>query len=698
MSIRIDQINIESVGPISDRQLPLKSFNLFYGRNEQGKTFLVEFLLQSLFKNRSGWSLRKVDGRGKVLVSGLNDSQMTFMPSSRTKLEDLLADSVPGLPARLSHLLVVKGAELGFEDSSRDGINKDVLKDYLSGQGLLDVIQGKISRTIQDSEISDGQITGPSRGEKRTRDKLRETLKTIDSYFDTFDSIYSGAERKALAIRREEIGAKIREQELAKRHRAHQLNVKIQKTKANLGWLPRESLAGLDDNFKSLQEAENRLIRQELQLAELREESQHYPWLEEAIPTYESGDPLGTEKTSLFYPAVLLFLSLFAIIFSFMEFPLGTFISLALAIIIGWFAIRHYRTAVDKAVDIEEIKKLEVEFQQRFDRPLSGLPLLRQFKKSMEEPFHGANTLAKQIERDKEELATQRDKIARDLHKLTRKRIAPENWEVQIQKLLQLRNQLENSVNQDEKEIAGLGIAESEYHEAPVAVDYDQEKLLAYTEELSKIRDELAAKEEELGNLKQLICAITHDEISIEWESLMQKLQEEREEIAAQYKKVTANIVAGILINKQLGIIRNQEEEKIRKTLAMPIICEPIRSVTNRYSQIEYENGQLWLVYDYGRYPLNDLSTGAKEQVLLGLRLGFAARLLKTDRLFLVLDDAFQHADWGRRERLLEQIVSLGQDGWQIIYFSMDDHIRDLFNQAGEEFFSDQYQYYELQE
>ena len=31
--------------------MAFKDINLIYGKNEQGKTFLVEYLLQSLFKN-----------------------------------------------------------------------------------------------------------------------------------------------------------------------------------------------------------------------------------------------------------------------------------------------------------------------------------------------------------------------------------------------------------------------------------------------------------------------------------------------------------------------------------------------------------------------------------------------------------------------------------------------------------------------
>jgi uncharacterized protein YhaN len=84
-----------------------------------------------------------------------------------------------------------------------------------------------------------------------------------------------------------------------------------------------------------------------------------------------------------------------------------------------------------------------------------------------------------------------------------------------------------------------------------------------------------------------------------------------------------------------------------------------------------------------GTFKVAELSTGAKEQTLLALRLGIALYLLKQDRMFLILDDAFQHSDWIRRDGLVDQFVDLASQGWQILYFTMDDHIRDLFESKG---------------
>jgi uncharacterized protein YhaN len=80
------------------------------------------------------------------------------------------------------------------------------------------------------------------------------------------------------------------------------------------------------------------------------------------------------------------------------------------------------------------------------------------------------------------------------------------------------------------------------------------------------------------------------------------------------------------------------------------------------------------------------MSTGAREQVFLALRLGFASINMKGETAFLILDDAFQHSDWKRRKNLLYQTLSLVKTGWQVFYFTMDDHIKHLFEKAGTKF------------
>ena len=125
MPICIKEINVQHLGPIEKLSLKFGIFNLIYGLNEEGKTYLVEFLIRSLFKNQKSWRLRPLRAMGKVVLTGLPEGSVTFSPSSEKKLEDYWEETNIGLPPDFSKLLVVKGAEVeianveGRRDSRR---------------------------------------------------------------------------------------------------------------------------------------------------------------------------------------------------------------------------------------------------------------------------------------------------------------------------------------------------------------------------------------------------------------------------------------------------------------------------------------------------------------------------------------------------------------------------------------------------
>ena len=94
------------------------------------------------------------------------------------------------------------------------------------------------------------------------------------------------------------------------------------------------------------------------------------------------------------------------------------------------------------------------------------------------------------------------------------------------------------------------------------------------------------------------------------------------------------------------------------------------------------EEGLILVTDEDEEYLLQDVSTGAREQALLAMRLGFSSTIMKGKSAFLILDDAFQHSDWPRRSNLVDRIVSIAENGWQVFYFTMDDHIKGLFLEA----------------
>jgi len=136
MAIKIDKIKINRGGPIEkDFILDSGDVNLIYGHNETGKTYIVESIISLLFrtgrKSTINWNLREWDSSGNISVSGLQDKPLPFTKTSK-KLEDYWDEEI-GLPQDFSRLLVVKAGETLLSHEV-DGVGRDILKNYLSGE------------------------------------------------------------------------------------------------------------------------------------------------------------------------------------------------------------------------------------------------------------------------------------------------------------------------------------------------------------------------------------------------------------------------------------------------------------------------------------------------------------------------------------------------------------------------------------
>ena len=142
--------------------------------------------------------------------------------------------------------------------------------------------------------------------------------------------------------------------------------------------------------------------------------------------------------------------------------------------------------------------------------------------------------------------------------------------------------------------------------------------------------------------------------------------------------------------------MRQEEDRKITEGLQSDVVIAPLVEVTGKYKRLFMDGERLMVSDDYRNFCMSDLSTGAREQVMLALRIGFASKVLKQDTLFLILDDAFQHSDWDKRKILVNKLADIAAGGWQIIYFSMDNHIRELFDSAGSKFKKGEYKCIEL--
>lgn len=691
MSIRIEAINVEKLGPISELNLRLGQFNLIYGRNELGKTYLVEFILKSLFRNLGNWRLRDFSANGCVLVSGIEDQPVSFSLSSRRKLEDYWETADQGLPINIARLLVVKGGELSMVENTPGGVDKAVLKEYLSSEYVLDKIQNKIPATIQRSEIYNTIIEGSNRGDNKRRNSLIKDLRKTNNLFDRIDELYSGGPMESLNRENQNLKRDVDNQLKAKRHLAYTLEQEKNKLQEKRAKVPERELEELRQKFYTYQQKTFEFKRKERRFKEAQQNSAHYNWLKYAIEAYEKRSQQGGIRPKPLYLILGLLSLVAAIVSAYLNALWVTALTTIFLIVFGWLYTTQYRGLITRAVDIDTVDKISSDFKRRFGRKLTNIALMRELMLQIETDYFVSKSLKDELEEYTAELDTLEININQQLNRLGCKNVEKENWESSINGLANKVEYLEGQIRQNERDLASLNIDEADYLVDCINIEYDELKLTDLKNQRDAIQQKFQELTHDLDNLKQAICSETNNDITNDWEDLIQDLKIRYEEVISEYKEITSKILAQILVNQEINKIREKEDEKIRDGLHSKFVSDPLFGITKRYQRVELEGDKIFIGDPYSDFPLSELSTAAQEQVLLALRIGLASKIIKQERMFLILDDAFQHSDWERREWLLDNVVGLAQNGWQIIYFTMDDHIKDLFLDKGKTVFGGQF-------
>jgi hypothetical protein len=298
---------------------------------------------------------------------------------------------------------------------------------------------------------------------------------------------------------------------------------------------------------------------------------------------------------------------------------------------------------------------------------------------SVEESISNLNEKLQNLEN---EIGTLNDEIKNKLTNWFHKDIEENQWEDEISKLKKTIESKKEYKNKLDGELKGLGIYESEYLKEDPGIEYNPNELKQIENELKRKEEEKIEKEKELFNIKTRICAQLNIDTSTPWDEILSLLFVEKENTEKELKKILAKIIAGISVHRAIEKIKKQEEELLTDSINSKEITKILTEITaGKYQKIKIEGDDIILSTNTEDYSIKDLSTGAKEQILLAIRIGIARKLLGNNSAFLILDDAFQHVDWEKRPLIVESLVQLSKSGWQIFYFTMDDNIKNLFEE-----------------
>ncbi|MCL4415150.1 MAG: hypothetical protein M1365_00390 [Actinobacteria bacterium] len=721
MGIRIEKISVKNLGPIQSFYEKFGLLNLIYSKNERGKTFLTEFIIRSLFKNINikRWNLRE-GGTGKVLVSGLgsltnigknvdkNTESVEFSPASRKKLEDYWERDDKGLPASMVKLLVSKGGEASIENTG-EGIDKSLVREIFSGISLLDKIDSdnNISKTVKSAQLLNGSIDIKDTGEGKTYRELKKEIEQIDGLFAEIESKYTRGILESLKAQQAALKEHLEKLYKAKCHQAYLTSEKIKEISEKLKQSPEEKINEISTDIAIYEGKKNDFMTNSNVLKQMQSGCRNFEWLQAALPVYEKLTSSPIKKPKIIIPVSSGIFAVATIAFILLVMPFGAekaiFPIAAVASFLAFlglivFYISHLFIFMFLSGSNEELNKIKKEYKNRMGIELTDVVTLRVELDKQRDSYDKAKFLKGQIDMLESENEKNNFSIQQKFSSLTGEQIKEEDWHLILnEKITESRN-LKADKEDLQSRLIELKVSEAEYllHHEDMQERFSCEEFEEVQANLDEISVKILDKEQDISNLKYAVCNETKDDPSIDWEQLFENLKKKRLQKQNDLNVLEAKITAGIIVHDIISQLRQEEDLKILQGLQSEVVLKPLKDITHHYNKLSLDGERLIVSDEYRNFYLQELSTGAREQIMLALRIGFSSKLLKKDALFLILDDAFQHSDWDRRKILIKQLSDIAKTGWQIIYLTMDDHIKELFDAAGKEFKSSQYKCFNL--
>jgi len=546
MPIRLDKISVKNLGPLDSLDLTLGSMNLIYGQNETGKTFLVEFLLGSIFRHASKWDLREIPGKGSVTISGLTDEPTSFTLATRKKIEDYWEDDELGLPLNMARLLVVKGGELDLTGTP-GGVNREVLKTMLTSEVLLDQIRKPISKTIQKATLINQEIDGDNRPPIKTLRDLSDEMQKLQALLERVENEYSQGPLRQLKLNIAEIQHELKAQEMAKRYAAYKLRQDLTNRSCEKNILSEETIGNLRENLHDVTKDEERLSEREKDLKKHQEASENYPWLESAISIWENRSLRVMKKPARWLPFFgisllligLILLGINDLVSTLNLLWIGLPLSLISAVMISYSLIRlqQWTSSINES---EERQSIQEEYKTRFGKTLRGLSVLKEKKESIQKSYFQVEPLEKEIQ-EKRTMQMQRKSDLQDLFEaLTGKIVQEKDWEKTYQILKMKSDELTEDIHALDLKLEKLNVPEEQIREEPVDEEYNLQRVIDLQEVLSTLNDKFEHSQQALSSLKQVICHETGDDITISWEETLFHLRSITEEEISQTHSPTS--------------------------------------------------------------------------------------------------------------------------------------------------------------
>lgn len=729
--MRIERVRVAEFGPLLDVDLELgPELNLVFGRNEAGKTTLLDVVLARLFR----WERRR-GTRLSTVMGGMDRFGDPGEAAGRLaiRLGGELVD-YPGGPSLLHHLelehaglaglFCVRSGEMELPETE-SGEFWGELKKVLSGlpRGV-DTLRERaheeagLTPTGQLSDAGDPGRKTRLRELRGRRERLEDLEERLPDAAEHEERIAELEERKealerarrrrvaALRQRREELTGLLEDRPSVPGSRLERWQERAGDRRRIVGEIEslEEALAGRREELRNRREelAEHEARAEEAagraraaRGAELAERGRD---VRSARRELEAAGGAGTATRVLGGGLLALGTGIAALEAGPGLLPGGPAAAAVLAVAAaaagGWLLWRSRQRRrrlreleVRERSLLEEAASLGLEAESAGDLPAAVRELeerrneVQRARDVTEQKVRSARERVEEAQGELEELRRKRDAASGELEEL-REELGFESLDA-AREAHDRRRELENELEKVESALAQLpgagpdAVPPSAPGDAEPAPEWDPEALSEVERELEEVRSGYAAVKEEFVRAG---LSTPEDVLS------------ELRECRAEIREIEVDRDAGQLAGEIFASMDRALERRLEEALSREgdfSVSDVLRRVTGHYVGVARNGEEALTVRDAGgrEYPLGELSRGTRDQVYLALRVGLAEAALEAGEAggegFLLLDDAFLTADWERRERMVEAVGGLAERGWQVVYLTCDTHLRELFEEAG---------------
>ncbi len=741
--MRIDRIGINNFAAVRNLRLEPTGITVIHGPNESLKTMILDSMLLTLFSQvgfssiRNRYSTGDLDnGDVSVSVSMNNGQQFKFTLGGKDNLAGVL--NLPKLSAR--NLMVVRTGELGFhEESGWWGSIRDNLIGFEGGLGRVaqfirnDVgltpkggwtdtqerpIKSKIGELEEGQEVleaalRDAEIVGSLEAElgslQRDLQNCREALDGLraarerDKYLEA-SQLRGNYDNKVSELKNyQRYGEKDYQEWLDAQQASGNAQIRLNDLRDRQTDLRRE----IQDKSSERNELSRKIVELE------GREVNVFAGIERLLVKIESKRE-EMERASLnerplgFGSAIA---SAAAGIFLYFALSRGGlyFAGLAGSAVAALFLWKGWSNHRGKRLSFARLKR---DLLDQIRPIFPGVGDVEEIRRMLDEQrrvlnetkgkYQNLETDIAKMNRDLGNLGNnlyneQNNKRAADARVNELQKNTGCSTHQQLRGKLDRKRQLEieiESHRQQANQILGVS-SEGEWSEALKKLEmYKDAQGVWNQQEYDRLKQMLGAIEQSLEDIRNRFqsardaiiragCS-TPEDVFIELDGVVGKLEEYR------LKKAAALAAIGALDDmaaEQDTIINSVIGDGPDSAQAY------FESITGgKYSEV-FRDGDVvrTRMPDGTEFSIEQLSTGTQAQLYFALRVSLINKIFveeKNEPPLLLLDDPFLSADEGRRETVMDFLIELAKEGWQIIYFTVDSRVPDMLQRVGDQLFS----------